>query len=130
MRLPEEDRSRLSERSRETGVSESELVRRYVSDGLRRDLHPAITRRPGTVGGRPALLSHARLEVAVIVETWQQNDRSVEATARYHEVPVAEVQAALMYYADFSEEIDEIIARKRRISERYERVFGGPSRRR
>lgn len=123
MRLSEDERGRLAERSRETNISESELARRYVSEGLRRDLHPAITMRPGRVGGRPALASRPRLEVAVIVETWQQNGRNVKAAAKYHELTEADIRSALAYYADFSEEIDEVIARKRRIAERYERVF-------
>ncbi len=129
VRLAEEDRARLAERSREARVSESELARRYVSEGLRRDLHPAITMRPGVLGGRPALASRPRLEVAVIVGTWEQNERDAEATAAYHEIPVSEIQNALAYYADFPDEIDEIIERKRRSSERYERVFAAPARR-
>jgi uncharacterized protein (DUF433 family) len=127
MRLPEDVRKRLTERSRETGTSESELARRYVSEGIRRDLHPAITMRPGRVGGRPALASRPRLEVAVIVETWMQNDRDTDATLRAHDLTAPDLEAALAYYADFRHEIDEIIARKRRIAERYERVFRASS---
>lgn len=123
VRLPGEDRARLAERSRETRISESELARRYVSEGLRRDLHPGITSRPGRVGGRPALATRPRLEVAVIVETWEQNDRDADATAAYHGIPVADVQSALAYYADFPEEIDATIERKRKTADRYERVF-------
>ncbi len=130
MRLPAKDRARLAERSREARISESELARRYVSEGLRRDLHPAITTRPGRVGGRPALVARPRLEVAVIVETWEQNDRDVEETARYHGISPADVQSALTYYAEFPEEIDATIEQKRKIAERYERVFVRPARRR
>lgn len=130
LRLPEAERARLAERSRETRVSESELARRYVSEGLRRDLHPAITLRPGRVGGRPALAARPRLEVAVIVETWEQNERDVEATARYHEIAVADVENALAYYADFPDEIDDIVERKRKVSDRHERLLTRPTRRR
>ena len=129
VRLSDDDRGRLAERSRETRVSESDLARRYVSEGLRRDLHPAITMRPGRVGGRPALAAKPRLEVAVVVETWQQNDRDIGATARYHAISTADVQNALAYYTDFPEEIDEIVERKRRITDRWERVFAAPMRR-
>ncbi|MDE3103223.1 MAG: CopG family transcriptional regulator [Chloroflexota bacterium] len=127
VRLSDHDRGRLAERSRETRVSESELARRYVSEGLRRDLHPAITMRPGRVGGRAALAAYPRLEVAVVVETWRQNERDIEATARYHAISPADVESALAYYADFPEEIDEIVERKRRITVRYERVFAASS---
>jgi uncharacterized protein (DUF433 family) len=113
VRLPEADRARLAERSRETRLSESDLARRYVSEGLRRDLHPGITMRPGRVGGRPALGVRPRLEVAVVVETWEQNDRDQDAVAAAHGISAPDVQAALAYYADFREEIDEIIERKR-----------------
>lgn len=130
VRLPGEDRARLAERSRDTRLSESELARRYVSEGLRRDLHPGITMRPGRVGGRPALAARPRLEVAVIVETWEQNDRDQDTVAKVHGISVPDVQTALAYYADFREEIDEIIERKRRLAERYEPVFARPTRRR
>lgn len=123
VRLSDEDRARLAERASDAQVSESDLARRYVSEGLRRDLHPMITSRPGRVGGRPALASHPRLEVAVVVETWADNDRSVDAAAEYHGISTAEVQAALAYYADFADEIDGILERKRRLADRYERVF-------
>ncbi len=124
MRLSDEDRARLAERAGDARVSESDLARRYVSEGLRRDLHPGITSRPGRVGGRPALASRPRLEVAVIVQTWVDNDRNVGDTAEAHGISVAEVQSALAYYADFGDEIDGIIERKARLAERYERVFG------
>lgn len=123
VRLSEEDRARLGERSRESRVSESELARRYVSEGLRRDLHPGVTMRPGRVGGRPALAVRPRLEVAVIVETWKDNDRDIGEAARCHAISPADVQTALAYYADFRDEIDEIIERKHRVAERYLQVF-------
>ena len=130
MRLPGDVRERLSERSRETGVSESELARRYVSEGIRRDMHPAITTMPGRVGGRPALASRPRLEVAVIVETWKQNDRRTDATLHAHDLTASDLQAALAYYADFPDEIDAIIERKRRAFERYQRILApNPGRR-
>jgi uncharacterized protein (DUF433 family) len=130
MRLPEDVRKRLTERSRETGTSESELARRYVSEGIRRDLHPAITMRPGRVGGRPALASRPRLEVAVIVETWMQNDRDTDATLRAHDLTVPDLEAALAYYADFRHEIDEIIQRKRDLFERHQQIYAPATRRR
>jgi uncharacterized protein (DUF433 family) len=130
MRVPEDVRRRLTERSRETGTSESELARRYVSEGIRRDLHPAITMRPGRVGGRPALASRPRLEVAVIVETWMHNDRDTEATLRAHDLTAPDLEAALAYYADFRHEIDEIIQRKRDLFERHQRIYAPAARRR
>jgi uncharacterized protein (DUF433 family) len=130
MRLPEDVRKRLTERSRETGASESELARRYVSEGIRRDLHPAITMRPGRVGGRPALASRPRLEVAVIVETWMDNDRDTDATLRAHDLTTPDLEAALAYYADFQHEIDETIQRKRDLFERHQQIYSPPTRRR
>lgn len=123
VRLSDEDRARLAERATDAQVSESDLARRYVSEGIRRDMHPMITSRPGRVGGRPALASRPRLEVAAIVETWTDNDRSVDATAAYHGISVAEVRSALAYYADFPEEVDDTVERRRRAAERYERAY-------
>lgn len=75
--------------------------------------------RVGASGRRPALLG-TRLDVADVIETIWQNDRSVERTAAYLELPVDRVEACLRYYADYRDEIDEWIERARAIADREE----------
>jgi uncharacterized protein (DUF433 family) len=83
------------------------------------DEHPAIYFRDGAAGRRPALLG-TRLDVADVMETIRQNDRSVERAAAYLELPVDRVEACLRYYADYADEVDEWIDRTRAIADREE----------
>ena len=76
------------------------------------DEHPMIYFRDGISGRRPALLG-TRLDVADVIETIRQNDRSVERTATYLELPADRIEACLRYYADYGDEIDEWIDRRR-----------------
>lgn len=120
--MPDRERKLLEEQAEYGEVSESELARRYVAEGIRRDRHPRVTFQVGRVGGRPALAARPRLEIATIVETWRNEDRDEDAVARYHEIPPADVKAALDYYAEFQGEIEAILEQKHRIAERYERL--------
>ena len=68
------------------GQPQTALAERYLEEGLRMDEHPLIYFRDGANGRRPALLG-TRLDVADVIETLRQNDRSVERTAvscRFH----------------------------------------------
>jgi uncharacterized protein (DUF433 family) len=57
------------------------------------DEHPLIYFRDGASGRRPALLG-TRLDVADVIETIRENDRSVERTAAYLELPVDRIEHA------------------------------------
>ena len=61
-----------------------------------------------------------RLDVADVIETIWQNDRSVERAAAYLELPVDRIEACLRYYADYGDEIDEWIDRAHTVAEREE----------
>jgi uncharacterized protein (DUF433 family) len=109
----------LRRRAREAGQPQTALAERYLEEGLRMDEHPAIYFRDGAAGRRPALLG-TRLDVAGVIETIWQNDRSVERAAAYLELPVDGVEACLRYYADYGDEIDDWIDRARAVAEREE----------
>jgi uncharacterized protein (DUF433 family) len=109
----------LRRRAREAGQPQTALAERYIEEGLRMDEHPLIYFRDGASGRRPALLG-TRLDVADVVETIWQNDRSVERAAAYLELPVDHVEACLRYYADYGNEIDDWIDRARAVAEREE----------
>lgn len=108
--------ARLRDRAKSAGSRQTDLVERYVEEGLRRDEHPLIYFREGAAGRRPALLG-SRLDVADVITTVRQNDNSVEAAAEYLEIPIEQIEAALAYYADYKEEVDEAIERSRLIAE-------------
>lgn len=107
----------LKRRAREAGAPQTTLAERYIGEGLRMDEHPLIYFREGELGRRAALLG-ARLDVADVIETIRQNDNSVEEAADYLELPVEHVEACLRYYADYKDEIEELIERARAAAER------------
>jgi uncharacterized protein (DUF433 family) len=106
----------LKRRVEETGLSQTDLAERYLEEGLRRDEHPLIAFRDGAAGRRPGLAG-SRLDVWEVVETVKQNG-SVDAAAAYLELPVERVQAAMRYYADYTDELDAWIARAKALAER------------
>jgi uncharacterized protein (DUF433 family) len=119
LRIPPRTLAHLKRRAREAGQPQAALAERYLEEGLRMDEHPLISFRDGASGRRPALLG-TRLDVADVIETIWQNDRSVEQAAAYLELPVDRVEACLRYYADYRDEVDEWIDHSRAIAEREE----------
>lgn len=119
-RIPAGTAEHLKRRARDTRETQSSLVERYVLEGLRTDDHPLIHFREGASGRRPALVG-TRLDVWQVIETLRQNENSIEATAEYLGVPVEKVRAALRYYAEYQEEIDDWTAQARAIAEREEK---------
>lgn len=107
----------LKQRSRQARSAQTELVERYISEGLRQDEHPAIYFREAAAGRRPALIG-TRLDVAEAITTIRQNNSSLEETAEYLEIPVEQLEAAARYYADYKEEVDELIQRSRLLADR------------
>jgi uncharacterized protein (DUF433 family) len=118
-RVPPRTLTHLKRRAHEAGQPQTALAARYVEEGLRMDEHPLVYFRDGVSGRRPALLG-TRLDIADVIETLRQNDRSVERTAAYLELPADRIEAGLRYYADSGDEIDEWIDRARAIAEREE----------
>lgn len=107
----------LRRRAAEVDAPQSRLAERYIEEGLRRDEHPLIYFRDGATGRRPAVIG-TRLDVADIISTIRQNNNSVQETAEYLEIPTEHVEAALRYYGDFKDEVDEWAARASQSAER------------
>jgi uncharacterized protein (DUF433 family) len=118
-RLPDTLLASLQGRARERGESANALAERYLEEGLRRDDHPLIVFREGAAGRRAALVG-TRLDVAQVIYTLRESDNSVEATATYLAIPEQHVRAAVRYYADFREEVDEWREHTRAVAEREE----------
>lgn len=123
LRMQRDTRERLVERARSERLPQSALVNRYVEEGLRRDRHPRITFVARISGRVPALLSRPRLLVAHVVESWRASKKSLNATAQYLQLGDDEVRAALAYYAEFRQEIDDWIAWNRAEADRLEREW-------
>jgi uncharacterized protein (DUF433 family) len=121
-RFPNTLLASLQRRAQERGESANALAERYVEEGLRRDEHPLIVFREGAVGRRAALVG-TRLYVAQVIDTLRESDNSVDATAEYLGIPEQHVRAAVRYYAEFREEIDEWRERVREVAEREEEAW-------
>lgn len=108
LRLEPRTRQGLAERARRAGVAERTLAQRYVEEGLRHDMNPLIQFLDGPSGRRASLIGHG-LDVWEIVATVRDNDGSIEEAAQYLQIPVGLVEAAVAYYGEYREEIDEQI---------------------
>lgn len=94
------------------GTSMSALAERLIDEGLRMEAHPRIVFREGPTGRRAGLAGG--LDVWEVV-AWVQGqeggpEERMAAAAELLDVPVAWVQIAVRYYAEFTEEIDARIA--------------------
>jgi uncharacterized protein (DUF433 family) len=112
----------LKERALARGESANALAERLVGEGLRREDHPLIVFREGA-GGRRAALAGTRLDVATVIDTLRESDNAVDATAEYLDIPEQHVRAAVRYYADFRDEVDEWRERMRAVAEREEEAW-------
>jgi uncharacterized protein (DUF433 family) len=108
LRLAPGTKQRLAERARRAGVAERTLAQRYVEEGLRHDVHPLIQFLDGPSGRRASLVGRG-LDVWEVIATIQDNDGSIDATAEYLQIPIGLVEAAVAYYGEYPEEIDEQI---------------------
>lgn len=100
----------------------SPLAEQLIEEGLRMREHPQVVFRDGPVGRRAALV--AGPEVADVIGAIVGGDVSVgERRRRASElldVPVAAVDAAVDYYADFSDEIDAELAAREALADALE----------
>ncbi|MHB2022644.1 MAG: hypothetical protein ACYCO3_04835 [Mycobacteriales bacterium] len=108
LRLAEGTKRRLADRARRAGVAARTLAQRYVKEGLRHDVHPLIQFLDGPSGRRASLVGRG-LDVWEVIATVRDNDGSIADAADYLQVPAGLVEAAVAYYGEFREEIDEQI---------------------
>src|SRR3984885_9755632 len=108
LRLPPGTRARLTQYARRTGLPERALAQRYLEEGLRHDAHPLIQFLDGPTGRRASVVGSG-LDVWEVIATVRDNDGSAEEAAAYLEVPLGLVQAAVAYYGEYRDEIDQEI---------------------
>lgn len=100
------------------GLTQTGLAERYLEEAIRVADHPGIVFRSGPAGRRAAVLGGP--DVWEIIETFRAEGRKVDSAARYLSLPIGLVRAAVDYYADNRDEIDEWIRRNRRLAEEAE----------
>ena len=104
--------------SRDTGESPSRMLRRLVREAMRMERHPGIVFRDGPAGRRPALIGGPDVwgVVPIVHNIASESDDPIAAAANWLGIPVAHMQAAMDYYAEYTDEVDAWIARNERLA--------------
>src|SRR6202167_3180680 len=108
VRLSDATLGRLGARARRVHLPPRTLAQRYIEEGLRMDEHPLIRFADGP-GGRRARLLGTGKDVWEVIAAVRDNDGDAAETARYLELPLGLVQAAISYYGAYRDEIDQWI---------------------
>jgi len=112
--------ARLDRGARRRGEAKARTAERLIDEGLRMEDHPGIVFRDGPAGRRAALAGGPDVweVIGTVKGTGLTGDEAVRATAEWGALTQAQVRAAVRYYADFHEEIDQRIALGRDEAER------------
>jgi hypothetical protein len=103
---------RLKDRARRSRTSVSSLAERLIDEGLRTEAHPAVIFRDGPAGRRPVMVGGPDLidVVGAIVGGDVPTDERRERAAEMLGVTVGLVDAAMAYYAEFTDEVEQLMA--------------------
>jgi hypothetical protein len=112
----------LERRARARGETGSRLAERLVEEGLRMEEHPGIVFRDGPTGRRAALAAGPDVwELVRFVKGVRGRGATVvNKAARLLDLTPLQVETALRYYADYSDEIDDRIRLDEEEAERAE----------
>ncbi|MCU0261134.1 MAG: hypothetical protein MUE78_08965 [Ilumatobacteraceae bacterium] len=117
--------SRLRDAAKRQHVAVSTLAERLIDEGLRSEVHPMVHFRSGPTGRRPVLVGGP--EVADVIGAIVGGDVPADARrARAAEllgISPAMVDAALAYYADFTDEVDAQLADRARLADEAEAAW-------
>jgi uncharacterized protein (DUF433 family) len=122
LRLHPSTVQRLIAHSRRRGIPKTSVAEQYLEEAVRMADHPGIIFRDGPAGRRAALAGH-RLDVWQVIETVRQEGGSVASAAEYLGLSPGLVGAAVGYYADYKDEIDEWIDRNATMAEEAEATW-------
>jgi uncharacterized protein (DUF433 family) len=100
---------RLRGAARRSGMTSRALAQRFVDEGLRQADHPLVRFVDGPSGRRAALVGRG-LDVWEVIATVRDNENDLAATASYLGILLGLVEAAVSYYGEYRDEIDEEIA--------------------
>ena len=117
---------RLDEHSRQTGESRSAAAERLIEEGLRMARHPWVFFRDGPAGRRAVLMGGPDVwQVAGYfldepMDSEEAIDRAVDRTVELMGQPDHLVRAAVLYYLDYPDEIEDWINRNAEEAEQAE----------
>jgi hypothetical protein len=103
--------ARLEQRAKLTRVPKTVLADRYVEEGLAMDTYPGIVFRDGPSGRRPAVIGGP--DVWEVIQVFLAEDRDSGAITESLDLRPGLIDAALAYYADNREAIDDWIEANR-----------------
>jgi uncharacterized protein (DUF433 family) len=121
-RVSSSTRDELEQLARDSGEVTLSFARRLLEEGVKRERHPGVTFRTGATGRRAALEGRG-MDVWRVMETVWASDGDVDAAAEYLHIAPHEIRAAVAYYADYPEEIDERVRHNRETAERMEAAW-------
>jgi hypothetical protein len=113
VRFPEALDQGLADYAGQTGNKKATVVVTAVREWLRMQAHPGIV-FVATVGGERRAALATGPQVWTVAEAWLQHDkdeRTVAGVADALGLAVAEAESALAYWADYQDEIDDLISR-------------------
>jgi hypothetical protein len=112
IRMSSRTLARLDLGARRRGEPKSRTAERLIDEGLRMEDHPGIVFRDGPTGRRAGLAAGPDVweVVKVLKEFGGASNEAIALTAESGNLSHAQVNLALRYYGDFSEEIDDRIA--------------------
>ena len=90
-----------------TRESRNALADRLLGEAVRLERHPLIRFNHGAHGRRVPSVVGTRLHVHQVISTLRASQGDVDDAASYFGIPPILVRAALAYYAEFSDEVDE-----------------------
>lgn len=120
IRIRKETLQTLRERSHGSGEPIARLAERYIEEGLRADRHPGIFFREGPAGRRAVVVGGPDVWeiVSAARSAPEKGEALVPALAERLGIGESKIRAAIRYYADFPEEIDDWIAANEAEAER------------
>lgn len=108
VRLNDATIARLGRHAQRVHLAPRTLAQRYVEEGLRMDEHPLIRFAEGPAGRRARLMGTGK-DVWEVIATVRDNGGDIAEAARYLEISLGLVQAAVTYYGAYPDEIDQWI---------------------
>lgn len=112
---------RLEQRAKLTRVPKTALADRYIEEGLAMDTYPGIVFRDGPSGRRPAVMGGP--DVWEVIQVFLAENRNTGATSQNLNLRPGLIDAAVAYYADNQEAIDEWILTNRLMAEEAAAAF-------
>jgi len=101
VRLTDASLTRLGNRAKRVHLPPRTLAQRYVEEGSKMDEHPLIRFSDGPAGRRARLVGTGK-DIWEIIAVVRDNDGDAAEAARYLEIPLGLVQAAVSYYGAYA----------------------------